>query len=187
MVVCGPASPGPQSRQDAAGFTLSRSSMLSCVRLFVTELTSPPGCSVCVISLARILEWVAISSSRGIFLTQGSNPHLLHRQVDSLLLRHQGSTPWKMHLLGMVTRQKEPGPGSSTVGWGESHEELGTGCLTSTAGCKSLAQLCEPPAAVWGQVVRVQPEAVIVLAPEVRATQQRWAGQTHLRAARSPP
>ena len=28
---------------------------------------------------------------QGIFLTQGSNPHLLHWQADSLLLSHQGS------------------------------------------------------------------------------------------------
>ena len=28
---------------------------------------------------------------QGIFLTQGSNPHLLHCQVDSFLLSHQGS------------------------------------------------------------------------------------------------
>ena len=36
---------------------------------------------------AKILEWVAMPSSRGIFLTQGSNPHLLcllHWQVGSL-------------------------------------------------------------------------------------------------------
>ena len=33
---------------------------------------------------ARILEWVAISFSRGIFPTQGSNPGLLQRQVASL-------------------------------------------------------------------------------------------------------
>ena len=40
------------------------------------------------------MEWVAISSSRGIFLTQGLNPHLsrlLHQQRDSLLLGHLGS------------------------------------------------------------------------------------------------
>ena len=42
------------------------------------------------VSQARILEWVAISFSSGwIFLTQGSNPHLLHWQVDSLSLTHQ--------------------------------------------------------------------------------------------------
>ena len=39
---------------------------------------SPPGSSIQRISQARILEWVAISFSRGIFPTQGSNPHLLH-------------------------------------------------------------------------------------------------------------
>ena len=45
---------------------------------------SPPGSSVHGILQARILEWVAISFSRGIFQTQGSNPGLLHRQVASL-------------------------------------------------------------------------------------------------------
>ena len=40
---------------------------------------------------ARTLEWVAISYSRGIFLTPGWNPYLmclLHRQVGSLPLHH---------------------------------------------------------------------------------------------------
>ena len=37
---------------------------------------NPPGSSVHRILQARILEWVAISSSRGIFPTQGSNPRL---------------------------------------------------------------------------------------------------------------
>ena len=38
---------------------------------------SPPGCSVYGILQARILEWIAISSSIGIFLTQRSNLDLL--------------------------------------------------------------------------------------------------------------
>ena len=37
---------------------------------------STPGSSVHGISQARILEWVAISFSGGIFLTRGPNPHL---------------------------------------------------------------------------------------------------------------
>ena len=45
---------------------------------------SPPGSFFHGILQARILEWVAISSSRGIFPSQGSNLHLLHWQVDSL-------------------------------------------------------------------------------------------------------
>ena len=47
--------------------------------------------SVHGISQARILEWVAIFSSGGIFLIQGSNPcllPLLHWQVDSLPMLH---------------------------------------------------------------------------------------------------
>ena len=39
---------------------------------------SPPGSSAHEIFQARILEWGAICFSRGIFPTQGSNPHLLH-------------------------------------------------------------------------------------------------------------
>ena len=50
-----------------------------------------PGSSVHGILQARILEWVAISFSRGIFPTQGSDPCLLHWQVDYLVLSHQGS------------------------------------------------------------------------------------------------
>ena len=43
---------------------------------------SLPGSSVHGTSQARILEGVAISSSKGIFPTQGSNPHCLHcRQI----------------------------------------------------------------------------------------------------------
>ena len=38
---------------------------------------SPPGFSAHGIFQTRIMEWVAISSSRGIFPTWGSNPHLL--------------------------------------------------------------------------------------------------------------
>ena len=47
------------------------------IRLFVTFGLQPPGSSVHGISWARILQSVAISSSNGIFLTQGSNLHPL--------------------------------------------------------------------------------------------------------------
>ena len=39
---------------------------------------SPPGFSVHGISLASILEWVVISFSRGVFLTQGWNSGLIY-------------------------------------------------------------------------------------------------------------
>ena len=54
---------------------------------------SPPGSSVQGILQARILEWVARPSSRGIFPVQGSNPGLLcllHWQVVSLPLETPG-------------------------------------------------------------------------------------------------
>ena len=49
--------------------------VLSCVWLFETHVFSVHG-----IFQARILEWVTISFSKGIFPTKGSNPHLLHLQ-----------------------------------------------------------------------------------------------------------
>ena len=52
---------------------------------------SPPGSSVNGILQARILQWVAILFSKGIFLTQGSNPGLLHCRQILYLLSHQES------------------------------------------------------------------------------------------------
>ena len=49
-----------------------------CAQSYLTLLQPRglPGSSVHGILQARKLEWVAISFSRGIFLTQGSNPCL---------------------------------------------------------------------------------------------------------------
>ena len=55
---------------------------------------SPPGSSIHGIFQARILKWVAVSSSRRSSPTQGLNLHLLHLlhwQANSLPLSHQGS------------------------------------------------------------------------------------------------
>ena len=54
---------------------------------------SPPSYSVHGILRARILDWVAMPSSRGIFLIQRLNPHLLwllNWQMDSLPLTPPG-------------------------------------------------------------------------------------------------
>ena len=51
-------------------------SLQSCPTLRDPVDCSPLGSSVHGIFQARILEWVAISSFRGIFLTQGSNVNL---------------------------------------------------------------------------------------------------------------
>ena len=52
---------------------------------------SLPGSTAHGISQARILEQVAFSFSRVIFLIQGLNSYLLHWQVCSLSLSHQVS------------------------------------------------------------------------------------------------
>ena len=53
---------------------------------------SPPCSSVHGISQTRILKWVAISFSRGIFLTQGLNLGLPPCRQIVYQLSHQGST-----------------------------------------------------------------------------------------------
>ena len=61
----------------------------SCLTLCDLVDSSQPGSSVHGILQARILKWVAMFSSRVIFLTQGSNPCffcLLHWQAGSLAL-----------------------------------------------------------------------------------------------------
>ena len=54
----------------------------SCLTLHDPRDCSPPDSSVHGIFQARMLEWGAISSSRG--SSQRSNPHFLHWQVGSL-------------------------------------------------------------------------------------------------------
>ena len=53
--------------------------------------SSPPGSSVHGLLQARILEWVSISFSRGIFPSQGLNLNLLHCKQMLYCLSHQGS------------------------------------------------------------------------------------------------
>ena len=62
--------------------------------LWPLGLYSPSGSSVYRIFQARILEWVAISSSKGVLQTQGLNLcflPLLHWQVYSLPMHHLAS------------------------------------------------------------------------------------------------
>ena len=67
-------------------YTLSR------VWLFWPRELQLAGSSVHGILQASILKWVAVSSSRGFFPTQGSNSGLLHWQVASLPLSRPGSS-----------------------------------------------------------------------------------------------
>ena len=55
-------------------------------------LYSPPGSSIHRILQARILKWVTMPSSEGVFPTQGWNPGLLHCRQILYCLSHQGSS-----------------------------------------------------------------------------------------------
>ena len=87
-------SPTENKRRTTEGYTCVCSVMFNSLQHY--GVYSPPGSSVHGILQAGILEWIAISSSRRIFPTQGSNLHLLHWQVDSLPLSHQGSPYWRL-------------------------------------------------------------------------------------------
>ena len=96
--------------------------LLSCVWLFVTLWSSsPPGSSVHEISQARILEWVAISFSRGFFPRNSTHVFCVSCLESRLfyLLRHQGSPQiiwnqmiWKNIIHFQRERQYQP--------WGDS-------------------------------------------------------------------
>ena len=68
----------------------------SCLTLWDSMDYDSPVSSIHGIILARILKWVDIFFSRGIFPTQRSNLHLLwlqHWQANSLPLSHQRNPP----------------------------------------------------------------------------------------------
>ena len=70
----------------------------SCLTLGNPMDCSPPGSSVHGILQARTLGWVAVPSSRGVFLTQGSKPGLLclpHWQMVSLTTSATWEIPTK--------------------------------------------------------------------------------------------
>ena len=76
------------------GGCLGAKSRQSCPSLCNPMDCSPPGSSAHGSLQARILEWIVMSSSGGIFPDPGIesvSPAAPALQVDSLLLRHQGS------------------------------------------------------------------------------------------------
>ena len=72
-----------------------------CPTLYDVMDCSPPGSSIRGILQARILDWVAIPFSRGIFLTQGSNWGFLHCSQILYHLSCQG-IPWYLHYVNML-------------------------------------------------------------------------------------
>ena len=68
----------------------------SCPALWDPTDCSLPGSSVHGIFQARILQWIAVPYSRGIFLTPGSNPCLLHSRQTLYHLNHQRNS-YQLH------------------------------------------------------------------------------------------
>ena len=68
---------------------------------------SLPGSSVHGICQVRMIEWVAIPSSRGIFLTQASNLGLLHGRQILYNLIHQAS-PIKLRICQFILKEISP-------------------------------------------------------------------------------
>ena len=62
---------------------------------------------------ARILEWVVMPPSRGIFPTQGSNPGLQHCRQILYCLNHQGS-PWILEWVAYPFSRGSPWPRNQT-------------------------------------------------------------------------
>ena len=84
-----PYSTPPKALLSSAMSTYMHAHSLSCVWLCDSMDCSLPGSSVHGILQAKILEWVAISFSRG--ASQSRDWLLCHWQADSLPLRHLGS------------------------------------------------------------------------------------------------
>ena len=80
-------------------------SWFDCVWLFVTLCTSLPSSSGRRILQARTRGWVAMPSSRVSSLIQGSNPGLLHQQVDSLCVCCHFSCVWLFETLWPIAHQ----------------------------------------------------------------------------------
>ena len=81
----------PQRKANYAFHYYFISWVISCLTLCDPMDYSPPGSSVHGILQARILEWVAIPISRGIFSTRGLKPGLLQCRQILYHLSHQGS------------------------------------------------------------------------------------------------
>ena len=117
--------------------------LVLCAQLCQT-LCDPTDCSPVDSSVhrslrGRILEWVAMVSSRGSSPPQGSNPHLLHWQVHSLLLSHLGS-PENTSTHGLVQHHAAGVPELRLTG-GSPRCRTGI-CMASTWKCSS--PLCCP-------------------------------------------
>ena len=111
-------------------------SHISRVRLCNHMDCSPPGSSVHGILQARILQSVAIPSLQGIFLTQGSNPGLLHCRQILYHLSHQESPPLQGTRVQSLVGQLSPKTPATDYTHSRAHSlQLQKACATMKTQC----------------------------------------------------
>ena len=126
--------------------------LLNCVQLFVTLWTVAlyrlrgPGSSFHGILQARIPEWVAMPSPRGIFPTREQNPGLLNCRQILYCLSHQGSPRWtyihvKCFVLAAIIQNKHETKQSCIWPWGPCNDDS-LSCLLFPVGCQPPLQFC---------------------------------------------
>ena len=104
----------------------------SCLPLFYSMDYSQPGSSIHKISQARILEWVAICFTRGIFQNQELNLHLLPGQILHHW-SHQGRPSStllqpKSHTKSLNTQKKKGSGLIKTFNEQKSHRTMTVNC-----------------------------------------------------------
>ena len=70
--------------------------LLSCVRLFATPWTSPPGSSAHAVCQVRILEWVTISFSRGSSRPRDQTHVSCIGRLEKAMAPHSSTLAWKI-------------------------------------------------------------------------------------------
>ena len=89
----------------------------SCPTLCDPMDCSPPGSLVHGIFQAWILEWVAISFSRGIFPTQGSDRGLPHSRQTLYRLSYQGKTEYRKNKMQFYSSSILLSVNAVSLGW----------------------------------------------------------------------
>ena len=103
-----------------------------------------PGSSVHGVILTRILDWVAISSSRGIFLTQGSNSRPLQPCIGRWILYHHAT--WEANHKQCLTWKYQEGKGRGHFAEGFSYMRN-----EYVPGCNAPKALSWKEPIMWGE------------------------------------
>ena len=128
------------------------------------------------------MEWAVISFSRGIFPTQGPNPCLLHWQVDSLPLSHQGSPK------SVCTHSHRKTPTIRVcINISEPQHTLGPVCLCHRTDPTELRGVGEHPRTHQGHTLNNRPPLLTVMGQNSSDCRMSFCGQTSPSTPESTP